>query len=193
MMYAAIDIGNVCISIDKTAPLRGMGLPPDDNILQDIHQCVQRFEFGITDEETFFTELSRLAFCKGEPVEKLKKLYDSILLDPVPGMKELLEELPSLGVMPVFFSDISTFHLEGSRIRMPLMRKYEGIYSFDYGVYKPSPVLFKAFEDLYGKPVIYADDRSELIDGALGYGWNAHRFTSSENLRREIIKLLQTT
>ena len=192
MRYAAIDIGNVCISIDKTAPLRGMGLPPDDSTLQEIHKCVQRFEFGITAEEEFFSELSDLAFCRGESVEKLKTLYDSILVAPVAGMKELLEELPALGVMPVFFSDISTFHLEGSRVRMPLMREYEGIYSFNYGVYKPSPVLFKAFEDLYGKPVIYADDRADLITEASRYGWNAHLFTSSENLRREITKLLHT-
>ena len=191
MKYAAIDIGNVCISIDKTAPLRGMGLAPEEKSMQAIHECVRRFEFGITDEERFFTELSGLEFCRDAALEDLKKLYDSILVTPVPGMKELLEELPSLGVMPVFFSDISTFHLEGSRRRLPLMRKYEGIYSFAYGVYKPSEVLFKAFESRYGVPLIYADDRSDLISGAAQYGWNAHQFISAENLRGEIIKLLQ--
>ena len=193
MRYAAIDIGNVCIAIDKTAPLRGMGLPADDGKLQDIHKCVQRFEFGITDEETFFTELSQLDFCRGESIENLKKLYDSILVTPVPGMRELLTELPAMGVTPVFFSDISTFHLEGSFARLPVMRQYEGIYSFNYGVYKPSEVLFRAFESRYGKPLIYADDRADLIDGANRYGWNAHRFVSTENLRREITKLLQNT
>ena len=192
MMYAAIDIGNVCISIDKTAPLRGMGLADKETALQDIHRCVRRFEFGITDEESFFAELGELDFCRGIAIDELKKLYDAILVSPVPGMKELLEELPALGVTPVFFSDISTFHLEGSRRRMPLMREYEGIYSFDYGAYKPSEVLFKAFEARYAVPLIYADDREDLIYGASQYGWNAHKFTSSENLRQEIIKLLQS-
>ena len=193
MKYAAIDIGNVCIAIDKTAPLRGMGLPPEENHLQAIHGCVKRLEFGVTGVDEFFAELSQLDFCREVALEDLKKLYDSILLSPVPGMAELLEELPTLGVMPVFFSDISTFHLEGSRRRLPLMRRVEGIYSFNYGAYKPSELLFKAFEARYGKPLIYADDRSDLISGALQYGWNAHLFTSSENLRQEIIKLLQNT
>ena len=190
MKYAAIDIGNVCIAIEKTAPFKGMGLPVEQGNIPGLAECVAAFEFGQIGEEEFFRRLTALPYCKNISVERAAELYDSILLHPVPGMPELLCSLPEMGVTPVFFSDISTFHLEGSRKRFPEMRNFEGIYSFDYGAYKPSPILFEAFEKKYGKPVIYTDDRSDLIEGAEKYGWNAHCFRSAEILKLEIIRIL---
>ena len=191
MKYAAFDIGNVCVAIDKTAPLRGMGLPADSAFPDKLTFFVQQFEFGLIDENEFFSLLSTLPECKNMNREKLASIYDSILLEPIPGMKELLLELPEMGVTPIFFSDISTFHLEGCFKRFPEMRSFEGIFSFNYGAYKPDKILFDAFEAKYGKPVIYTDDRMELINGALQNNWNAHCFVSAEKLREQINAALE--
>ena len=191
MKYAAIDIGNVCIAIDRTAPLREMGLPADTTFSAEMIDFIRQLEFGIINENEFFQLLSGIPACKGLSRNKLMELYDSILRAPIPGMKELLTELPELGVMPVFFSDISTFHLAGSYKRMPEMQLFEGIFSFNYGAYKPSKIMFDAFEQKYGKPIIYTDDRAELIEGALANNWNAHCFVSAEILRKQIIQAIE--
>lgn len=190
MKYAAIDIGNVCIAIDKTAPLRAMGLPDATSLSAEMTELIRQFEFGIIRENEFFQLLSEIPDCKGLSRNKLMSLYDSILLAPVPGMKELLTEMPELGITPVFFSDISTFHLAGSYKRMPEMRLFEGIFSFKCGAYKPSKIMFDAFEQKYGKPVIYTDDRAELIAGAIANNWNAHRFISADILREQILQVI---
>ena len=192
MRYAAIDIGNVCIAIDKNAPLRGMGIDSLDVFGTKLLELVQLFEHGKISEDEFFDLLCQLPECKNSSREKIISLYDSILVSPVPGMQQLLMELPEMGVTPVFFSDISTFHLEGSRKRFPEMRNFDGIYSYVYGVYKPSKVLFDAFEAKYGKPVVYADDRMELITAARENNWNAHCFVSADELKTEIIKALES-
>ena len=191
MKYAAVDIGNVCISIDKTAPLRGMGLSEDSTLPDELAVYVKQFEFGLIDENEFFCQLSTIPVCRNLSRNELESLYDSILLEPVPGMKELLLELPEIGVTPVFFSDISTFHLNGCFKRFPEMRSFEGIFSFDHGAYKPDKIMFNAFEAKYGKPVVYTDDRMDLINGALQNNWNAHCFVSADNLREQIIQALE--
>lgn len=191
MKYAAIDIGNVCIAIDKNAPLRGMGLDSAADFGSKLLEHVRLLEFGKISEDVFFDMLCSLPECRGLSREKVMSLYDSILVAPVAGMKELLTTLPEMGVTPVFFSDISTFHLEGSFKRFPEMRMFDGIYSFNYGAYKPDKILFDAFEEKYGKPVIYTDDRMELITAAKENNWNAHCFVSAEELKKEIIKALK--
>ena len=192
MKYAAIDIGNVCIAIDKNIPFKNMGFDINSPECEKLIAQVQLFEFGKITEDEFFSNLQSMPECGNIEKAKLKELFNSILIEPVPGMRELLRELPSLGVMPVFFSDISSCHLEVSRKMFPEMRRFDGIYSFDYAAYKPSKVLFDAFEAKYGKPLIYTDDRKELIDGAISNGWNAHLFISATELRENIIKLLLT-
>ena len=190
MKYAAIDIGNVCIAIDKNAPFKGMGFTPTADFSGKLTEFVRRLEFGEITEDEFFSSLGEQPECQNLTKSDVMRLYDSILLTPVAGMRELLTLLPDMGVTPVFFSDISTFHLEGSRQRFPEMRRFEGIYSFNFGAYKPSEILFEAFEKKYGKPVIYTDDRMELITAAREYGWNAHCFVSAEELKKQIISCM---
>ena len=191
MKYVAIDIGNVCIAIDKTVFWHGIGLTQDTVLPPSVHDSVKKLEFGMISENKFFEQLAALPECRNINKEQIIALYDSILLAPVTGMKELLLELPQMGVTPIFFSDISTFHLKGCYERFPEMRRFDGIFSFDYGAYKPDKILFDAFEKKYGKPLVYTDDRSELIDGALKNNWNAHRFVSAEILKEQIIQALE--
>lgn len=190
MKYAAIDIGNVCVAIDKTVPFREIGFDINAPECEKLFDLVRLMEWGKINEDDFFARLSEMPECRKKNKDELKKLFNSILIAPVPGMRALLRELPSLGVMPVFFSDISTCHLEDCRRMFPEMRCFDGIYSFDFGAYKPSAKLFDAFEEKYGKPLIYTDDRQELIDGAAANNWNAHCFVSATELREQIVKLL---
>ena len=47
--------------------------------------------------------------------------------------------------------------------------------------------MFGAFEERYGKPFIYVDDRAELIEVARVRGWNAQVFQGAEWLEKIVL------
>ena len=104
-----------------------------------------------------------------------------------PRLNELVFSLPARGIQPVFFSDTSALHLAEVRRKFPAAAVVpEGIYSFEVGARKPARAMFEAFESRFGRPVLYVDDRPELIEGAAKFGWNALRFTGAEALERAL-------
>ena len=56
MKYVAIDIGNVCIAIDKTVFWHGIGLTQDTVLPPSVHDSVKKLEFGMISENKFFKE-----------------------------------------------------------------------------------------------------------------------------------------
>ena len=190
MKYIALDIGNVCIAIDKTTPLEELGVLHDQRTLARFDDIMREFEFGMIKEDEFFHAIASIYDPENPDVARAEKLFTSILVAPVPGMKELLQDLPSIGVTPVFFSDISTFHLKKCIELLPEMKQFDGIFSFVHGAYKPSKKLFDAYEHKYGRPLIYTDDRADLIREAEKNNWNATVFSSAARLRAQIMELL---
>ncbi len=172
----AVDIGNVSVFIDTLAFPRALGLT--DGFTPEMRELQRRVEWGEISDEMFFHDLK--AFTPGWSEEHIRAVFDSILLQPVPGMESLLAKLSASGVQVAFFSDISPAHLKGFRQRFPSAANYPGIYSFDVGAWKPSPKMFEAFEQRFGKPDIYVDDRLDLVEAAQKHGWNAQLFQNAE-------------
>ena len=56
------------------------------------------------------------------------------------------------------------------------------MFSFVSGAQKPDEIMFTAFEERFGIPALYVDDRMELISAARTRGWNAHPFTTASDL-----------
>ena len=110
----------------------------------------------------------------------------------MPGMLETVRSLAVRGVRFSFMSDISPIHLE------QVFRYCEfahlvsgGIYSFSAGAFKlQGNTMFDAFERRYGRPLVFFDDRVEIIEHACGLGWNAVRFQSPEQALRDASALL---
>lgn len=185
MKVLALDIGNVCVAIDPGNFLRALGLteltPPQKNLLRQL-------EWGGIGEEEFF-RLSARYLKPDQTVFQLRAAFDSIIIKPVPGMTELVLELPSLGWEAHFFSDISTAHWRRTRELFPAWKAVDGgIFSYAVGAWKPDEKMFRAFEEKYGQPDLYVDDRENLISAAADRGWTARRFVSAEKLKQ----LLQT-
>lgn len=177
MKAIAVDIGNVSVAIDTSAFPRALGLA---ELTAEMRDVCRQVEWGLISEEVFFRKASALFPQRTEAW--LRDAFDSILLEPIPGMEDALEQLTANGWQVVFFSDISPMHLEGFRRRFRNADKYAGIYSFDVGAWKPSPKMFAAFEEKYALPELYIDDRENLVAAALEHGWNARRFTGVEEL-----------
>ena len=187
MKYAAIDIGNVCVAIDKTVPFREIGFDINAPECEKLFDLVRLMEWGKINEDDFFARLREMPECRKKNKDELKKLFNSILIAPVPGMRALLRELPSLGVMPVFFSDISTLHLQRTKeVFGAFDAVVGGVFSFECGNWKPSTEMLSSFETRFGIPDLYVDDRQDLIEAAGKRPWNAQVFTGAEDLLEKL-------
>ena len=186
-LLLALDIGNVCIRINhqNCAEYLGFGTIPEP-----LRQKALEYECGQCSENEFFSGLHTLLNGRFSP-EKIKAAFNSILIEPVPGMVELVQSFSGMGVKEVFFSDISPTHLQRTSEIFPAACQVpDGIYSFATGAMKPDKKMFNAFENHFGTPDLYVDDRSELIAGAKKHGWHAVQFTAAEQLREELKKLI---
>jgi hypothetical protein len=185
MKYIALDIGNVCIQIDHNGCYSKAGFtgtPP-----QEVMFLAREYECGRLTEDEFWTAFQQYAPDKTKSRQELEKNFDSILVQPVEGMEDLISMPPLFNIQPVLFSDISARHLKLVRrmFRASAMVP-NGIYSFEVGAMKPEEAMFEAFEKRFGVPALYVDDRKELIEAARQRGWNAIVFTNAEALSAAI-------
>ena len=190
MKYIALDIGNVCVKLNHAEVFGRFGVTLDSPMVAQFKEKLKDFEFGKISGEAFFDRLAAMPETAGLSRQELRQTFDDLLAAPVDGMEQLFEEFPAMGIVPVYFSDISTLHLKRSYDLFPRMADYTGIYSFDTGVYKPAIGMFQAYEARFGKPLLYTDDRPDLIAAARNHGWNAELFTSAENLKQFLTNLL---
>ena len=183
MKYIALDIGNVCVKIN---PLRAAAALGIETVPEAMRRAMYAFETGVIGEEEFLYR-SLAAFDGRFTPARLRAAFRAILIEPVPGMTELVKSLPGRGIQPVFFSDISVTHLAQTReIFAGAAAVPEGIYSFESGALKPGKAMFDRFEERYGKPLRYFDDRAELIAAAQQRGWAAVQFVSAQQMSDEL-------
>lgn len=181
----ALDIGNVCVSIDHKNCAVNLGLPA---LPPAVLELCRDFEWGnIPDEKSAFTRGAEILGNRFTP-EELKTAFNSILIEAVPGMSELVSSFPELGVEAHFFSDISPTHLTRTAELFPAFATVKGgVFSFETGAWKPSERMFAAFEERFGIPDLYVDDRAELIEAAIEHGWRAEVFRGAEDLREKLV------
>lgn len=179
----ALDIGQVCISIHPERCFARLGFRSAAEVpLELLRLSVDEFECGRLSDAEFLAAARKLTGTTLSDAE-----LAAIIGGPLPGMNELVFSLPARGIQPVFFSDTSALHLAEVRRKFPAAAVVpEGIYSFEVGARKPARAMFEAFESRFGRPVLYVDDRPELIEGAAKFGWNALRFTGAEALERAL-------
>ena len=182
----AIDIGNVCVKIDFTLFPKALGL---EQMPDAIKNLLREFEFGHITEAEFCALVSR-ELGNRFSTDEVKNAYNKIIIEPVPGMVDLVNSLPAKNIQAIFLSDISPTHLQRTRDVFGAFDAVAGgIFSFKCGNWKPSEEMLGSFEKQYGKPDLYVDDRMELITGARERGWNAQQFIGAEDLREKLAAL----
>ncbi len=180
----AMDIGNVCVKIDHGLFPEQLGIEQTPEAMKEL---LREFEFGHLDGEKEFLKRAEDIFHKKFTCEKIKEAFNAIIIEPVPGMVELVNSFPSRNIQAVFFSDISTLHLQRTKEIFGAFNAVSGgVFSFECGNWKPSTEMLSAFESRYGIPDLYVDDRPDLIEAARKRPWNAHVFTGSEDLLEKL-------
>ena len=104
---------------------------------------------------------------------------------PIPGMVEVLRELALHAYRLVFFSDTSECHIMKLYHDADFAHLVSGaVFSYEVGARKPAAAMYEAFEERYGKPCFYLDDKPENVEAGRRHGWESHLFTSPAEFLR---------
>jgi putative hydrolase of the HAD superfamily len=183
----ALDIGGVCISLHFERALKSLGYSCFDQIPIEFLAATNMLEKGkieTSDWLNIFQEATNNSF----PDKELRKAWGMIIGEAIEGMPELAKELVDAGYKLVFFSDTSEIHMQEVYRNLSFANLVTGaVFSYEVGAKKPDDAMYKAFEDKYGKPVFYADDRDINIEGGNRNGWDSHLFTSADVLRKALM------
>jgi FMN phosphatase YigB (HAD superfamily) len=183
--YFALDIGNVCMKIHAERCLAALGYSADTEIPLEFHVACDKLEKGRLSTEDWLTIFRKVTGGRFTDKE-LARAWNLILGDEIPGMYDFLAEITKLGCRVIFFSDTSDIHMNHIYRYLPLTVFVSGgIFSYETGFKKPESGSYKAFENTYGKPCFYTDDRVDNIEAGLKRGWRSHRFISVELLRQD--------
>lgn len=178
----ALDIGNVCISIDPNRFAKALGATSFENIDPQLMHSIDIMERTTNSESQWLKECHRVTENKFND-NQIRHAYNLILGEDIPGMADFLKDKIENNWRVIFFSDISERHLNGIYRELSFANLISGgIFSYEVGAKKPETGMYKAFEKQYGKPDLYLDDKEENIEAGLKQGWNAHIFTTTREL-----------
>ena len=190
----ALDIGNVSMKLNFDEMYRRFDVDPGDaGAVGRLWEHGAALETGRCTVPEFLDRLYEFAGHR-HTREYLLDAWRCGVRKPMPGMLETVRALAERGVRFSFMSDISPIHLDQVFKYCEFVHLVTGgIYSFEAGAFKlDGSAMFDAFERRYGRPLVFFDDRIEIIEHARGLGWNAVRFESPEQVLRDASALLDT-
>jgi FMN phosphatase YigB (HAD superfamily) len=188
----ALDIGNVSMRLTFDEMYRRFDIDPGDSAaVGRLWEHGAAIETGRCTVPEF---LDRLDDFTGHRHTRpyLLDAWRCGVREPMPGMLETVRALASRGVRFSFMSDISPIHLDQVFKYCEFVHLVTGgIYSFEAGAFKlQGSAMFDAFERRYGRPLVFFDDRIEIIEHARELGWNAIRFELPERALQDATALL---
>ncbi len=179
---AALDIGDVCISIHPDRIVKALGISAL-SLLPTAKDIMRQTETGTISSEKFldrFEEYTKHKFSRAE----LVRIWNSMLGESLPGMADAVRKAIANGWRFIYFSNTSALHMAHFLSTNDFCHLVTGaVFSYEAGAMKPDAAIYEAFEAQYGVPDVYFDDRKENIDAALKRGWNAVHFKSPEQVR----------
>ena len=187
----ALDIGNVSMKLSFDEMYRRFGVDPGDSAaVGRLWEHGAALETGRCTVPEFLDRLDDFTGHR-HTREYLLDAWRCGVRDPMPGMLETVRALAARGVRFSFMSDISPIHLDQVFKYCGFVHLVTGgIYSFEAGAFKlDGSAMFDAFERRYGRPLVFFDDRIEIIEHARGLGWNAVQFKSPEQVLRDATAL----
>ena len=190
----ALDIGNVSMKLNFDEMYRRFDIDPADS--ESIGRLWEHGAALETGRITVPEFLDRLEdFCGHRRTrEYLLDAWRCGVQESMPGMLETVRALATQGARFSYMSDISPIHLDQVFRYCEFVHLVTGgIYSFEAGAFKlDGSAMFDAFERRYGRPLVFFDDRIEIVEHARELGWNAVRFESPEQVLRDASALLDT-
>ncbi|MFA7231894.1 MAG: HAD family hydrolase [Victivallaceae bacterium] len=179
----ALDIGEVCIKLCPERCFAALGLSSSEQVPVEFLAATDMLEKGHIPEldwMTIFQEVTGGNFSNDE----LRAAWNLLIGEEIDGIAEIVRGLVERGYRLVFFSDTSQSHILEVYRKLSFSHIVTGaIFSYEVGAKKPDNRMYEAFEEKYGKPVFYIDDRQQNIEAGLKRGWPSHCFSGVASLR----------
>lgn len=188
----ALDIGNVSMKLTFDSMYRRLGVDPaDPGAVARLWEHGAALETGRCTVPEFLDRLDVFTDHRHSR-QYLLDAWRSGVRESMPGMADTVRALAARGVRFSFMSDISPIHLDQVFKYCAFAHLVSGgIYSFEAGAFKlDGYTMFEAFERRYGRPLVFFDDRIEIIGHAQAFGWNAVQFQSPEQALHDAEALL---
>lgn len=199
MKNIIFDMGNVLLDFDPGAAVRRLPVEPEEQ--QFIKELLfaspewVAFDRGDLTEETVFQQLSARAPAelRGALRELLHNWHETMV--PLPGAKELLQELKARGFRLFVLSNASKqFWLYFPReIDVTL---FDGVVvSCDVHLLKPDVRIYRHLLDTYSldaQDCLFVDDRADNLQGAKEAGIDGLQFTGDYDAVRKRIGIHET-
>lgn len=188
----AIDIGGVCVQLHFKEFCEQLGVDwLDGSLSAEVQSIFNKFECGLCSEREWLDDLHKVSGHKFSD-DKLIEIWNTIIGHDIEGMADVVREIVDLGYRFVFFSDTNLPHTHSINEKLSFSHLIEGaVFSFNVGAHKPDTSMFEAFENEFGKPCFYLDDKLMNIEGGTEYGWTSHHFKNAQGFRDEFIKQLE--
>lgn len=127
-----------------------------------------------------------------EAVELYRSRWREMLTDEVPGMRQLLSELPAAGYQLFGLTNWSMETFPEARERFGILQMIDRyVVSGAEGLVKPDPRLFQVLLDRYqlkAEECLFIDDNPDNVAAAKGMGMQGIVFNGAEDLRKKIFK-----
>jgi len=151
----------------------------------------RKYREGRINETAFWKTVSERLNLDIQTIEKVREIWHSSY-KPNPGMKRLLNSLRKRYKIAVLSNNIEE-RIRYLNERYHLEREFDVyVYSFDHGVLKPNPLLFKeALKRLNveAEECVMVDDQREVLETASQLGMKTILFRSAQQLKRELVKI----
>ncbi len=187
------DLGGVLIELGGVTSLQEMaGLVSDEAVWQKwlTSPWVRRFESGGCTPVEFSTGVVTEWDLPISP-ERFLEIFRDWPVGPLAGASELLADVR--GVVPAgCLSNTNTMHWDHQFSRWPLLGVFDYRFlSFDLGLVKPDPALFRAVSDrLPVDPdrVLFLDDNILNTEAAQAFGFRSERVVGVDEARGVLVE-----
>ncbi len=182
----ALDIGEVCLKIDTKKVLEYFDFHGIEDIRPQAWETFDLYECGKISTKEMCSRLRDDLQLFDYNDNMMMTGWNLSIGSELPQMAEIITEITALGYHFVYFSNTSEAHLMEVYRRLSFANLISGgIFSFVSGVMKPHCKIYRDFEEQYGKPVFYLDDREENIIAGENHGWDSHLFSNPERFRTD--------
>ena len=188
------DLGGVLVRIrtDWAERCRAIGLDVRGDAAGDLAERARRavseaHALGKVDIESWVHEVGRALGGLYTPAE-VRAIHDAVLIDEYPGITPLIDDLHRTGIATACLSNTNDAHWavmmhHDGNSPMPGEPRYVGVRrlgshyaSHLLGMSKPSPEIYRAFEEATGRrgsQILFFDDLAENVAAARAAGWHA--------------------
>jgi 2-haloacid dehalogenase len=127
---------------------------------------------------------------QAELIEAYYGRWDEMLGEPIWGTVEIAHELKSAGIRLVALSNWSAETFPRARHKLEFLDEFDGVLlSGTVGLVKPDRAIFELFVERHAVDVrraVFVDDSAKNVESAASIGFDAIRFRSPEQLRRDL-------